>query len=141
MVEEAYSSLTIIKVDCSAKFEHVNTALKYDENMPRIMYANSFAVFAQISIAICTSEPFSMDRLDASITNRSGVHYSCEVLFEILSITIPIAVLTSRNVVDWNEERKGRLDRAVHRPRDLDKDMRRIVDCKRDFFAIGTQII
>jgi len=141
MVEKAYPSFTIIKIDCSTEFEHINAALKHNENMPRIMHADSFAVLAQIGIAIRTSEPFSVDWFNAPVADRSRVNYPRQVFFEILSITIPVPVLTSRNVVDRNEERKRRFNRAVYGPRDLEKDMHRIMDRERDLLAIRAQAI
>jgi len=100
------------------------------------MHTKSLAIFAEIRVTMCASEPFSMDRLNAPVTERSGVYYPGEVLFEVLSIAIPVPVLTSRQVVDWDEERKRRFDWAVYGPRNLDEDMHRVVDCKRDLFTI-----
>jgi len=100
------------------------------------MHTNSLAIFAEIRVTMCASEPFSMDRLNAPVTDRSGVYYPGEVLFEILSIAIPVLVLTSRHVVDWYEERKRIFDWTVHGPWNLDEDMHRVVDRERGLFAI-----
>lgn len=100
------------------------------------MHPNGLAIFAEIRVTMCTSEPFSMDRLNAPVTDRSRVYYPGEVLFEILSIAIPVPVLTSGYVVDWYEERKRGFDWAVYGPRNLDEHMHRVVDRERGLFAI-----
>lgn len=55
---------------------------EYEEKMIAVVCIQAFAEVAQILCAICTSEPFTLDRLHTAITEYGRVTDGFQVCFE-----------------------------------------------------------